>query len=114
MNTFSYRHEPSLGQSFVNGSYAFGEVRHVVIDGHDILYRVGSASLDNSCCGNYGDAYALVIGELVESRTTVDGEVASSLVRQISADEAVADAIRKTLREREAVGSINFYLAPTA
>lgn len=113
MNTFEYRHEPSLGQSFVNGSYALGEVRHVVIDGHDILYRVGSASLDNSCCGNYGLSYALVIGERVEGRMAADGAQASSLVREISADEALADAIRSALLEREAVDSVNFYLAPT-
>ena len=39
---------------------------------------------------------------------------ASYLVREISADEALADAIRSALLEREAVDSVNFYLAPTA
>ena len=114
MNTFEYRHEASLGQSFVNGSYALGEVRHVVIGGHDILYRIGSASLDNSCCGNYGLSFALVIGERVEGRMATDDAQASSLVREISTDEALADSIRSALLKREAIDTVSFYLAPTA
>ncbi len=113
MDTFEYCHDAGLTQSFVNGSYQLGEVMHVSVDGRDILYRIGSALLDNSCCGSYGLSYALVIGELVEGRMSADGAHASSLVRKISTDGAVADAIRSTLLEREAIDTVNFYLAPT-
>ena len=113
MSIFEYRHHAGLRQTFVNGAYELGEVRHVSIDGHDILYRIGTASLDNSCCGNYGCSYVLVIGERLEGRAAAGGAQESSLVREISADEALANATRSALIEREAVGSVNFYLAPT-
>ena len=113
MSIFEYRHHAGLRQTFVNGAYELGEVRHVSIDGHDILYRVGAASLDNSCCGNYGCSYVLVIGERLEGRASAGDGQESSLVREISTEEALADATRSALIEREAVGSVNFYLAPT-
>lgn len=111
MNTFEHRHEPGLGQSFVNGAYELGEVRRIVIAGRDILYRLGSASLDNSCCGNHGCAYALVIGAVIEDRAAAGDGPASSLLREISADEPLAAAIRAALMEREAIGVVNFALA---
>lgn len=110
MTTFEYRHDPALSQEFVNGGYELGEVKHITIDGHEILYRVGSAILDNSCCGSFGCGYGLVIGEnMSETRT---GEVAVSQVREISADEALAEAANKILQEREALNVVNFYTNP--
>ena len=109
---FEYRHDPALGQSFVNGSYALGEVRHISVDGRDILYRLGSASLDNSCCGNYGCAYALVIGEAMDAHTVGLDARTTSLVRQISDDDPLAGTIRGVLSDREGVSAVNFYLPP--
>ena len=109
MKTFQYRHEPALSQAFVNGAYELGEVRHVRIDGHDILYRLGSALLDNSCCGNYGCGYALVIGEVLGGAQ--DGDMTVSTVREISADDAIAESLRDTLMKQEALGMVNFYLS---
>ena len=112
MKTFDYRHDPGLSQEFVNGSYELGEVRHIDVDGHDIIYRVGSALLDNSCCGNYGCGYGLVIGEVLGS--TRDGDTDVSAVRQISADEAIAATLREALMKREALGVVNFYTSTEA
>ena len=113
VNTFEYRHDTEVNLELVNGSYALGEIKHIAVDSRDILYRIGTASLDNSCCGNYGCSYVLVIGERLEGRAAADGAQESALVREISMDEALADATRSALIEREAVGNVNFYLAPT-
>jgi hypothetical protein len=122
MTTFEYRHDPTLSQEFVNGAYELGEVKQINIDGHDILYRVGSATLDNSCCGNFGCGYGLVIGEAIGSPHTVIPrglpsvvpaqagiQGLSSLVREINQDEPLAAEILKVLMEREALGVVNFY-----
>lgn len=109
MNIFEYRHEPSLSQEFVNGSYELGEVRHIAVAGHDILYRVGSATLDNSCCGNFGCGFGLVIGEALETRATTP---IVSTVRAISADDALAETIAGKLKAAEALGVVNFYVNP--
>lgn len=112
MKIFQYRHEPTLSQEFVNGAYELGEVRHMSIDGHDIIYRLGSALLDNSCCGNYGCGYALVIGEVLGSQQ--EGDMTVSTVREISADDAIAESLRETLMKQEALGMVNFYLSAQA
>lgn len=109
MKVFHYRHDPTLSQSFINGSYELGEVKQTTIAGREILYRVGSATLDNSCCGNYGCGFGLVIGEKLEE--TRGAEIPVSKVRQISLDDHDADVIRETLMKNEALGVMNFYTA---
>ena len=106
MRIFDYRHDPTLSQSFINGSYELGEVKRMTIAGRDILYRVGSATLDNSCCGNYGCGFGLVIGERMETR---EAAPPVSSVREISLDDHDADVIRDTLMRTEALGVVNFY-----
>ena len=112
MKTFQYRHEPTLSQEFVNGAYELGEVQRMRIDGHEIIYRLGSALLDNSCCGSYGCGYALVIGEAISSKQ--EGDMTVSTVRQISADDAIAENLRETLMKQEALGMVNFYVSAQA
>ena len=116
MKTFEYRHDPGLSQEFVNGGYELGEVRRISIEGHEILYRLGSATLDNSCCGNFGCGFGLVIGEALETtppklaQTPTQDQVLISTVREIASDDALAETISKTLMEREALGVVNFYI----
>lgn len=110
MKTFEYRHDPSLSQEFVNGGYELGEVKQMTIGGRDILYRVGSALLDNSCCGNFGCGFGLVIGERVaEVRAATANEPAVTTVRELSPDAPDAETIRNTLMQQEALGVVNFY-----
>ena len=109
MKTFIYRHDLALSQEFVNGSYELGEVQRMNVDGHDILYRIGSALLDNSCCGNYGCGYGLVIGEV--TTTVHDGDIDVSTVREISAEEVIAETLREALMKKESLGVVNFYIS---
>jgi hypothetical protein len=102
-NTFEYRHDATLSQEFVNGGYELGAIQRITIAGREILYRVGSALLDNSCCGNFGCAYGLVIGEELQKQP------AQSTVREISSEEPLAEAIRNVLMECESLGVLNFY-----
>lgn len=117
MTTFDYRHDAGLSQQFVNGGYELGEVKQIAVDGHDILYRTGSALLDNSCCGSFGCTYGLVIGERIGEKPGATADAPSiSVVRAIAADDALAEAIRNALMTREALGVLNFYtrVAPEA
>lgn len=108
MTTFTYRHNDQTELELVNGHYELGEAVRTSIDGHDILYSLGSALLDNSCCGSFGCAYALVIGEPLPGQTGKDNLV----VRQIDAEGALAERIRTELLGREAINVVNFYIPP--
>ena len=110
MSTFQYPHDATVSQEFINGGYELGGIQRITIEGHEILYRVGSALLDNSCCGNFGCAYGLVIGEeksVIPAQAGIQG--LSSLVREITNDEPLAEAIRNVLMQRESLGVLNFF-----
>jgi hypothetical protein len=63
MTTTDFVH-PKLGQevSAIGGHYVFGKEVRLPHNGREILYLVGYAVLDSTCCGVGGSAYVLVAG----------------------------------------------------
>ncbi len=114
MTVFEYVHEIPQTVEFVNGSYDLVAIKSRPIAGCNILYCLGEALLDNSCCGETRLCYALVIGEVVadQFRLTPEGRPVS-LVEAI-ANEALATAIRSELLGAEAVSTVNFHTPPRA
>ena len=55
---------PKLGQEItaIGGHYVFGQEVRLPYAGREILYFVGYAVLDSTCCGVGGTAYVLVAG----------------------------------------------------
>jgi hypothetical protein len=109
MKKFEYRVDDNPRQELVNGHYELGDVKQIAVDGREIIYRLGNASLDNSCCGNFSCAYALVIGE----KLGVGGD--ATLLRELSeagGDEPLMSAIREALMASEAISLVNFYVEP--
>jgi len=109
MKQFEYRVDDNPRQELVNGHYELGDVKQIAFDGHEIIYRLGNASLDNSCCGNFSCAYALVLGE----RLGAIGE--ATLLRELSeteGDEPLMSAILEALMASEAISLVNFYIEP--
>jgi hypothetical protein len=55
---------PKLGQEVtaIGGHYVFGKEIRLPYEGREILYFVGYAVLDSTCCGVGGTAYVLVAG----------------------------------------------------
>ena len=50
-----------------------------------------------------------MIGEAI--RTAREGGIDVSMVREISADDAITETLRETLMKREALGVVNFYIS---
>jgi len=113
MTTF-YVHRP-LGEEVtaIGGSYQltrevrlpFGEA------GEEVLYLVGHALFDRTCCGTGGCGYALVQGVIERWRAleSADG-LPMTEVRPI-VDETVQAELRRLITEREKVQQVNFRLA---
>lgn len=114
MATFDYEHPVGDRVEYVNGAYQLTAIKTRSIAGRDILYCLGEALLDNSCCGATGLAYALVIGELVgdQARLTPLGRVVSRV--NMIADTDAEAAIRAALLQTEPVSTVNFYTPPSA
>jgi hypothetical protein len=101
-------HELNREVAAIGGHYVLTNEVRLPFDGREVLYLVGYAVVDNSCCGVGGVAYALVPGYIVawKNKANDDG-LAVSLVEPIDDPTAQAD-IRRLIQEKEVVHQIRF------
>ena len=92
----------------VNGVYDLGQAVIQQVLGREVVYAVGQACLDNSCCGGLDLSYALVYGERVGS---VDGNEGPWRMRTLD-EPALMEVVRKELVLCLGVATVNFYSAP--
>ncbi len=108
-NKTEYVHQP-LGEEVrsITGNYTFLKEETINIDGNELLYLIGSAAFDSSCCGTGGCSYALVPGFIIELRhkTNADGNPIS-IVSPVK-DEKTRKEVTKVLMAAENVLQVNF------
>jgi hypothetical protein len=75
--------------------------------GQEVLYVVGAAVLEASCCGTGKWVYATVPGYVVRWHDSLEQGSATSEVRPIS-DERERDEIRRIIEDRESAEIIEF------
>ena len=87
----------------IGGSYvAIKEIR-LPYEGREILYLIGHAAVDASCCGVGGCGYAKVPGFLLDWKAGLsDGSHPVSHVEPI-ADREVRKAVRRIIAREEGV-----------
>ncbi len=104
-----YAHPP-LGEAVeaVGGYYVF--TREAVLDHPTgpVLYHVGCAVTDRSCCGLSGCGYAVVAGRILVQRTTTQGSVRMSTVEPVP--EALHEEVARDICAREGVTQVHFLL----
>jgi len=79
-------------------------------NGKEVLYVIGSSTLDSTCCGGGGSCgYAVVPGYVLkwQKKKNKDGLPVSEV--EPVADEATRRAIGRTIRETENIGNIDFW-----
>ena len=101
---------PNLGQEVtaIGGHYVFGKEIRMPYDSREILYFVGYAVLDSTCCGVGGVAYVLVAGFIRQwkyKKNQDNGFV--SKVEPIG-DQAVQKEVRSAIQKREMVYQVTF------
>ncbi len=92
----------------IGGHYLFIKEVRLPYQNREVLYRVGFAAVDRSCCGIGGLGYALVPGFLQSWHTTQtrDG-LPISRVEPITA-RGVRKAIERLIKNKESVLQVNF------
>jgi hypothetical protein len=101
---------PNLGQEItaIGGHYVFNDERRLSFDGRVVLYLVGYAVVDTSCCGVGGCAYALVPGYVRAWKYQKDNDgVFVSLIEPIH-DTGEQQQIRRLIQKREMVQQVTF------
>lgn len=101
---------PRLGQEItaIGGHYVFNHERRLSFDGREVLYLVGYAVVDTSCCGVGGCAYALVAGYVRawKYKKSETNEPISQIEPVCDADDQVA--ISQLIQKKEVVQQVTF------
>ena len=101
---------PNLGQEVtaIGGHYVFGKEIRMSYDSREVLYFVGYAVLDSTCCGVGGVAYVLVAGFIRQWKYKKNQDnVFVSKMESIS-DQAVQKEVRSAIQKREMVYQVTF------
>jgi hypothetical protein len=101
-------HELNQEISAIAGHYVLVKEVRLSFSGRQILYLVGHAAFDSTCCSVGGCAYALVVGFVLHWKTgrNRDG-LAVSLMEPIRA-EAIRANVRRLIEKNETVQQIIF------
>ena len=109
MDTVDFIH-PVLNKSVrtISGRYILGREDRLVYRGREVLYLIGCAVVDASCCGQGGCAYALVPGYIRQwkYRWTPDHRPVTQV--EPIGDEDVQKALRHLIKEKEPVQQVEF------
>jgi hypothetical protein len=101
---------PELGAEItaVGGHYVFTKEVRLFHGGREILYYVGYAVLDTSCCGVGGCAYVMVAGFICQWK--YKSELNSAPLSRVEPirDEIVQKEVRRLIQSREMIYQVSF------
>jgi hypothetical protein len=101
---------PRLGQEItaIGGHYVFNNEGRLSFGGRDVLYLVGYAVVDTSCCGVGGCAYAMVPGYVQDwkYKKNKTDEPISQIEPVIDINDQAA--IRQLIQKKEVVQQVTF------
>ena len=92
----------------ISGHYSFHKEAKLLFGKREVLYIVGSAVVDTSCCGAGGCGFAIVPGYIVSWKTKTDeqGKFISE-VEPVS-DKSTQKRITKLIEHSEIVNQVQF------
>ena len=92
----------------IGGSYILLKEVRLPFDGEDLLYLIGAAIFDTTCCGAGGCAYALVPGFVRQWKYKSDEN--GRPVSQVSpvAGDRLREKIKAVILKKESVHQVDF------
>ncbi|MEW6613888.1 MAG: hypothetical protein AB1401_00225 [Thermodesulfobacteriota bacterium] len=94
---------------FIAGYYLLEEEKRLNYGEREVLYVIGHAAIDNSCCGVSGCRYALIPGYLVAWKKKTDEAGKSLSEVETIVDESSKTELARILKEKEAVTQVEFW-----
>jgi hypothetical protein len=92
----------------ISGHYILSREKRLPYNDRQILYYIGCAVVDSSCCGTGGCAYARVPGYIRQWKYKLNaGNLSVTQVEPIR-DKADRRALRVLIKEKEGVQQVNF------
>ena len=103
-----YTHELNREVRSISGGYELEKEEKFEIHGKEVLYVVGNAIVDSSCCGVGGCRYALVPGYVRQFKTRQDEQGLWISEVEPIIDRATRQEITRVLKEKEIVQQVQF------
>ena len=104
-----YSHpELNIQITAIGGSYILIKEAQMQFDGETILYLIGSAIFDTTCCGAGGCAYALVPGIVRKWKFKTDPEGRPVSMISPILQQNMQEKIKKFIFKKEPVHQVNF------
>ena len=92
----------------ISGHYILSQEKRLSYNGREVLYFIGCAVVDTSCCGPGGCYYALVPGYIKDWKYKTDGgDLSVSSVQPIR-DKGDQSEIRWLIMQKEPVQQVDF------
>ena len=107
--TRDYAHELKKEFQSISGKYVLEKEISVEVDGKTVLYIVGNAIVDSSCCGVGGCRYALVPGYVRKLKTKRNES--GLWVSQVEpvVDPESRKKITQLIKQKEWVNQVQFW-----
>lgn len=101
---------PELGREVtaIGGHYVFGREIRLPYHGREILYFVGYAVLDSTCCGVGGCAYVLVPGFIKQWKCKKNQDDCFVFKVNPIRDEVLQKDVRRLIQKKEMVFQVTF------
>jgi len=101
---------PQLGREVtaIGGHYVFGKEIRMPFHNREILYFVGYAVLDSTCCGVGGVAYVLVAGFIKQWKIKKNQDNCFNSVIEPIGELAVQKEVRSVIQKKEMVYQVTF------
>lgn len=101
---------PKLGQEVtaIGGHYVFGKEIRLPYHSREILYYVGYAVLDSTCCGVGGCAYVFVPGYITQWKYKINEDGGSVSKVDPIRDHSDQKEIRSLIQKKEMVFQVTF------
>lgn len=106
--TKAYTHELGREVRSISGGYELEREGKFEMHGKEVLYVVGNAVVDSSCCGVWGCRYALVPGYVRQFKTRQDEQGLWISEVEPIIDRATRQEITRVLKEKEVVQQVQF------
>mgnify|MGYP000544297195 CR=1 FL=1 len=92
----------------ISGHYIVSQEKRMSYNGREVLYLIGCAFVDTSCCGPGGCSYALVPGYVKQWKYRFTPE--NLPVTQVDPiwNTDVQKALRRLIKQKEPVQQVNF------
>ncbi|MBA7669979.1 hypothetical protein ES703_78120 [subsurface metagenome] len=93
----------------IGGYYTPQQELRLKYNGKEVLYVVGRAVVESSCCGTGSWVYAVVPGYIVNWQNTKNEDSRPVSEVEPIVDKKVQEAIRQVIQKKEAASLIGFW-----